>query len=153
MIQTEDSVRDLEAAVDDLETEIERCPDQEWHAVTSNGWTRAAIAMHCAMGNDVATAWIAYLISGREILDTPDFHDRMNGLVAERTREATKDEAIAALRRSTNRAAGYFRSLTDDELGQPARFGLAGREVTAGQFLPGLARHVRRHTEQFKAGL
>lgn len=153
MSQTEDSVRDLEFAVGDLEREIERCPDQEWNAVTSNGWTRAAIAMHCAMGNDVATAWIAYLISGREILDTPDFHDRMNGLVAERTREATKEEAIAALRRSTNRAAGYFRSLTEDELARQARFGVGERDVTAGQFLPGLGRHVRRHTEQLKEGL
>jgi hypothetical protein len=149
----DEAIRDLDAAVEELLGEIERCPDSDWHGVVPNGWTRAAIAMHCAMGNDVATAWIAYLVSGRDIVDTPDFHDRMNGLVAERTRMATKEEARALLRRSTDRAAGYFRSLNDEELDQRAHHGLAGRETTAGQFLPGLARHVRGHTEQFRAGL
>lgn len=153
MSRQEDAIRDLESAVEDLQAAIDSCPDAEWHAVVPNGWTRAAIAMHCAMGNDVATAWIAYLISGRDIVDTPEFHDRMNGLVAERTRLATKEETLAALRRSNDRAAGYFRSLTEEELDTRAHHGLAGREMTAAQFLPGLGRHIRQHTEQFKAGL
>ncbi len=109
--------------------------------------------MYAGMGNDVATAWIAYLISGRDILDTPDFHDRMNGRLADRTRSDTKQEVLETLERTTARATDYIASLTDEELDMPANFGIAERDTTARRFLPGLARHIRGHTEQFRAGL
>ncbi|HET7419873.1 MAG TPA: DinB family protein [Candidatus Dormibacteraeota bacterium] len=153
MSRQEEAAKALEAAVEDLRVEIERCPDSEWHAVVPNGWTRAAVAMHCAMGNDVGTAWIAYFVSGRDILDDAEFHNRMNGRVADRTGQATKKEALAALARTTERARRYLLSLSDEELDQPARHGIAEREMTAGQFLANMGRHVRGHTEQFKAGL
>jgi len=149
----DDAVQDLESAVADLRAEIDRCPDAEWHAVLPNGWTRAAVAMHCAMGNDVGTAWMAYLVSGRDILDTADFHDAMNGRVADRTRSATKEEALEALARTTDRATHYVRLFTDEELDRPANFGIAQRETTARRFVSNLGRHVREHTEQLKAGL
>jgi hypothetical protein len=149
----EDALQELRAAVADLRAEIERCPESEWLAVVPNGWTRAAVAMHAAMGNDVATAWIAYLISGRDILDTADFHDRMNGRLADRTRSVTRGEVLDTLERTTERATDYISSLTDDELDMPANFGIAQRDTTARRFLPGLARHIRGHTDQFKAGL
>jgi DinB superfamily len=153
MSRQEDAARALEAAVEDLRAAIEGCPDEEWHAVTANGWTRAAIAMHCAMGNDVGTAWIAFLVSGRDILDDPDFHDRMNARVADRTRLASKQEALEALARTSERARSYVLGLADEELDRPARHGIAQREMTAGQFLANFGRHVRGHTEQFRAGL
>jgi DinB family protein len=153
MSRQEDAARALEAAVEDLRAAIESCPDEAWHAVTANGWTRAAIAMHCAMGNDVGTAWIAYLVSGRDILDDGDFHDRMNGRVADRTAQATKKEALAALDRTRERARRYLLALSDEELDRPARHGILERELTAGQFIANMGRHVRGHTDQFKAGL
>lgn len=153
MSAKEEAVRELEAAVADLRTEVERCPDAEWHAVLPNGWTRAAVVMHCAMGNNVGTAWIAYLASGRDILDTPDFNDRMNARGAERNQSVTKDEALATLARTADRAARYIGSLTDEELDRPAHFGMASREASAARFVAGLGRHIRGHTEQFKAGL
>lgn len=153
MSRQEDAARALEAAIDDLAAEVRDCPDAAWHEVLPNGWTRAAVAMHCAMGNDVGTAWMAYFVSGRDIRDDSDFHDRMNGRVADRTQHATKEEALAALERSSERARRYVLSLGDDELDRPAHFGLAGREVTGAQFLATFGRHVRGHTEQFKAGL
>lgn len=109
--------------------------------------------MYAGMGNDVATAWIAYLISGRDILDTTDFHDRMNGRLADRRRSDTKQEVLETLERTTARATDYIASLTDEELDMPANFGIAERDTTARRFLPGLARHIRGHTEQFRAGL
>ena len=153
MSRQEDAAAALEAAIDDLVAEVRDCPDAAWHDVVANGWTRAAVAMHCAMGNDVGTAWIAYFVSGRDILDTAEFHDQMNGRVADRTRSATKDEALRALARSTERARSYVLALSDEELDRPARHGIAEREMTAGQFLANFGRHVRQHTEQFKTGL
>ena len=146
-------MRQLDSAIDDLAAAIESCPDEKWHDVVANGWTRAAVAMHCAMGNDVGTAWIAYFVCGRDILDTGDFHDQMNGRVADRTRQATKVEALEALARTTERARRYVLALTDDELDLPARHGIAQREMSAGQFLANFGRHVRTHTEQLKEGL
>ena len=149
----EDAARALEAAVADLRAAIEGCPDEEWHVVTANGWTRAAIAMHCAMGNDVGTAWMAFMVSGRDILDDSEFHDRMNARVADRTRLASKKEAFEALTRTSERARSFVLALTDEELERPARHGIAEREMTAGQFMANFGRHVRAHTEQFRAGL
>lgn len=153
MSRQEDAAQALEAAIHDLMAEVRGCPDAAWHDVLPNGWTRAAVAMHCAMGNDVGTAWLAYFVSGRDILDTSDFHDQMNGRVADRTLSATKDEALETLARTTARARSYVLALSDEELDRPARHGIAEREMTAGQFLGNFGRHVRAHTEQFKAGL
>ena len=153
MSRQEEGIADLERAVADLRLEVERCPDAEWLAVLPNGWTRAAMVMHCAAGNDTGTAWIAYLASGRDILDTPDFNDRMNARGAERNQSVTKDEALATLARTTERAARYIASLTDEELDRPANFGMANREASAARFLGGLARHIRGHTEQFRAAI
>lgn len=52
--------------------------------------------MHCAVGNNVGTGWIAFMVSGRDILDDADFHDRMNGRLADRTQAVTKDEVLGA---------------------------------------------------------
>jgi len=152
MSRQDDAIRELESSVDDLLAAIDSCPDSEWHAVVPNGWTRAAVAMHCATGNDTATGWLGYLISRREILDTPDFHDRVNGEAAERHRLASKKEVQSALKRSTARTTRYIRSLTDDEVDRPARHGLGGRDMTAASFLPTFSRHIRQHTEQFRSG-
>lgn len=153
MSAQEDAAHALEDAVAELRAAIERCPESEWHAVLPNGWTRAATAMHCAMGNDTGTAWIAYLVQGRDILDTPDFNDRMNARGAERNRLASKEEVLFALERSTERATRYIGSLTEEELERTANFAMANREASAARFLGGLGRHIRGHTEQFRAGL
>lgn len=63
----------------------------------------------------------------------------MNGRLAGRTQAATKDEVLA--------------SLTNDELDQPANFGISQRDLSARRFIGGLGRHIRGHGEQFKAGL
>ena len=153
MSRQDDAVRELELAVEDLLTEIDRCPDADWHAVVPNGWTRAAIAMHCATGNDTATGWLGYFLSRREILDTPEFHDRMNHEAAVRNELASKEEVRSALRRSTTRTTQYILALTDEEVDRSARHGLAGRDLSPATFLPTFSRHIRQHTEQFKEGL
>ena len=153
MSRQDDAIRELESAVQDLLAAIDACPDAEWHAVVPNGWTRAAVAMHCATGNDTATGWLGYFISRREILDTPDYHNRTNDEAAERHRLASKQDVASALKRSTGRTAQYIRTLTDEEVDRPARHGLGGREMTAATFLPTFSRHIRQHTEQFREGL
>lgn len=109
--------------------------------------------MHCAVGNNVGTGWIAFMVSGRDILDDADFHDRMNGRLADRTQAVTKDEVLAALERTTARATRYVASLTDAELDQTANFGISQRDLTARRFMGGLGRHIRGRVEQFKTGL
>lgn len=146
-------MRELDSAVKDLLAEIDTCPDADWHAVVSNGWTRAAVAMHCATGNDIATGWLGYFLSRREILDTTEFHNRMNQDAAARHELASKEEVRSALRRSTTRTTQYILSLTDEEVERTARHGLAGRDLSPATFLPTFSRHIRQHTEQFKEGL
>src|SRR4029077_17807299 len=94
-----------------------------------------------------------FMVSGRDILDDSEFHDRMNARVADRTRLASKKEAFEALTRTSERARSFVLALTDEELERPARHGIAEREMTAGQFMANFGRHVRAHTEQFRAGL
>ncbi len=149
MSRQESAVRELESAVADLLTAIEAISDGEWHGVApATGWTRGATVMHVAMGNDTAAAWTAFLISHREVLDTPEFHDSVNNEAADRYQHVSKAEAVATLQRSTERTAHFLRSLTDAEIDRPTRHGVAGRDLTAGHFLPNFARHVRLHTKQ-----
>jgi DinB superfamily len=149
MTRQEDAVREFEAAVGDLLTTVDSISDAEWHGVApATGWTRAATVMHVAMGNDTAAAWMAFLISHREILDTPEFHDRINNEAADRYQHVSKAEAMATLQRSAERTAHFLRSLTDDEIDRLTRHGVADRDLTAGQFMPNFARHVRLHTKQ-----
>jgi hypothetical protein len=153
MSRQEDAAQALEAAVKDLRAVIERCSDAEWHAAVPNGWTRAAVAMHCATGNDTGTGWMAYMVSGRDIPDDGDFHNRMNDRAAERNRLASKKEVLAALDRTTERARRFVLSLADEELDRSVQFGVIDQQRTAAQFLANMGRHVRGHTEQFKEGL
>ena len=146
MSKQEDAARDLEAAAAELANYIDECPDADWHAISaSEGWTRAAVAYHCAAGNDVALGWICQMLDRRRIYETGETHNAANAADAQRHELATKSEAVETLRRTTQRTSEFLRSLTDEELARSAFHGVADRETTVGQFIANFSRHMRSH--------
>src|SRR5581483_7943223 len=130
---------------------IRECPDEVWTARSPHdGRTVASLAYHCAAGSDVATGWICQVLVSRPILETADSHNAHNDAEAKRSAGVTKDEATAMLERTTARAAHFLRSLTDEELERHAPFGISGRDLTVGRFVPNFARHMRDHLEEMR---
>ena len=149
-----DAATDLEKASADVAQFIDACPDNVWHQrVDADGRTVAAIAYHCALGNDDALGWICQLMSRRPVYETGDAHDAFNIVEAVRTAGATKVEVSEALRRTTERTAAFLRELTDEELERGAMFGVADREMTVGQFIPSFGHHMRIHLESLNQAL
>jgi hypothetical protein len=143
---------DLEAAASELQRFIEACPDAAWHAATSaERWTRAALAFHCALGNDVALAWICEMLDWRPVGETPQTHDAANAADAQRHSNATKQEVLDELRRTTSRTSAFLRSLSDEELQRSSFHGLAGREMTVGRFIRNFGGHITAHLESLRA--
>ncbi len=154
MTQQETAARDLEAAAEQLAAFIRECPDGVWTKASPNdGRTVASIAYHCAAGNDVALGWICQVLAGRPVLETADGHNAHNAAEAQRSAGFTKAEVSAALARTTDRAAHFVRSLTDEELERHAVFGISGRELLVGRFVPNYGRHIRDHLEEMKQAL
>jgi hypothetical protein len=150
----DDAALDLEKASADVAQFIEACPDAVWHRrVDAEGRTVAAIAYHCALGNDVALGWICQLMARRPVYETGEAHDAFNVVEAVRTAGATKVEVSEALRRTTERTAAFLRTLTDEELERGAMFGVADRETTVGRFIPSFGRHMRVHLESLEQAL
>src|ERR1700724_1597315 len=130
MSKQEDAARDLEAAAAELANYIDECPDADWHAISaSEGWTRAAVAYHCAAGNDVALGWICQMLDRRRIYETGETHNAANAADAQRHELATKSEAVETLRRTTQRTSEFLRSLTDEEVARSAFHGVADRGI------------------------
>ena len=154
MSRQEDAARDLEAASAEVAQFIASCPDASWRkTVDAEGRTVAALAAHCAIGNDLALAWILQIMAGRPVLETGEMHDASNAVEGERFARAPKSGVEDALRRSTDRTARFLRSLTDDELDRMEMFGVAGREITVGRFIANFGRHMRGHLESMKTAL
>lgn len=149
-----DAATDLEEAAAAVSQFIETCPDAIWHGrVEADGRTLAAIAYHCALGNDVALGWICQLLVRRPVYETGEAHDAFNVVEAVRTAGSTKVEVSEALRRTTERTAAFLRTLTDEELERGAMFGVAGRETTVGRLIPSFGRHMRVHLESLQQAL
>jgi hypothetical protein len=149
-----DAATDLDEAAAAVARFIDGCPDAIWHQrVDAEGRTVAAIAYHCALGNDVALGWICQLLARRPVYETEEAHDAFNVVEAVRTAGATKVEVSEALRRTTERTVAFLRELTDDELERGAMFGVAGRDTTVGRFIPSFARHMRVHLESLEQAL
>jgi uncharacterized protein (TIGR03083 family) len=145
------AAEDLEAAAAELERFIETCADAEWYAPTvAEGWTRAAVAFHCALGNDVALAWICEMLDWRPVGETPQTHNAANAADAQRHSKATKQDVLNELRRSTARTAAFLRSLTDEELQRSSFHGLAAREMTVGRFIRNFGGHILAHLESLR---
>lgn len=154
MGRQDDAAKDLEEAAANVSQFIEACPDAVWHRrVDAEGRTVAAIAYHCALGNDVALGWICQMMARRPVYETGDAHDAFNVVEAVRTAGATKVEVSEALRRTTERTADFLRKLTDEELERGAMLGVAGRETTVGRFIPNFGRHMRVHLESLELAL
>jgi hypothetical protein len=152
MTRQETAAHDLEDAAAELAAFIRDCRDSVWTGPTSggDGRTVASLAYHCAAGNTVALGWICELISSRPVQETGEGHDELNAAEAARSRDMGKEEVVAALERSTARTAAFLRALTDEELDRGSLFGLAGREVSAAQFIGNFGRHIRRHLETMR---
>lgn len=154
MSRQEEAAANLEAASAELAEFIASCPDDVWRkTVERDGRTVAALAAHCAIGNDLALAWILQLMAGRPVLETPDMHDSRNAIEGERFARAPKAGIADALQRSTERTARFIRSLTDDELDRMEMLGVAGREVTVGRFVANFGRHIHGHLESMRTAL
>lgn len=154
MTQQETAARDVEAAAADLESFIRECPDAVWTKASPNdGRTVASIAYHCAAGNDVALGWICQVLAGRAVLETADSHNAYNAAEAQRSAGLTKEEVSEALARTTERVAHFMRSLTDEELERHALFGISGRDLLVGRFVPNYGRHIRDHLDEMKQTL
>lgn len=151
MSKQEEVAHELEAATAEVIGFVEACPDSVWHRVARHdGRTVAAIAYHCAGGNDVALGWVCQMLAERPVRETPATHEAANDLETKRNANRIRPEAIDALRRTTERTARYLRSLTNEELERKAMHGLAGREMSVGQFLGNFSRHMRDHLESMK---
>jgi hypothetical protein len=150
-----EAAKDLEEAAVEVSRFIDNCPDAAWHGrvVEAEGKTVAAIAYHCALGNDVALGWICQMLARRPVQETGETHDAFNIVEAVRTAGATKVEVSEALRRTTERTANFLRQLTDEELERGAMLGVAGREMTVGRFIPSFGRHMRVHLESLEQAL
>ncbi len=146
MSNQEQAARQLEAVAAEPTNYIQQCPDADWDAVSATeGWTRAAVAYHCAVGNDVALGWICQMLDRRRIYETGETHNAANAADAQRHGLATKAEAVQTLRRTTLRTSEFLRSLTDEELERSAFHGVANRELSVGQFIVNFSRHMRGH--------
>ena len=146
------AAQELERASEEVIEFIRSCPEEAWQRKSEGeGWTIAAIATHCALGNDVALGWICQMLAGRAVLETPDTHNAANAADAGHYAGKSKDEAIATMRRTSARSAAFLRALTDEELERGAHHGLLGREVTVGRFLPNFSGHMRGHLDSARA--
>ena len=153
MSRQEDVAAELEEVSGQIARFIEDCPDQAWHQPSKEeGWTLAAVAYHCAQGNDLALGWICQMLTLRPVYETPKTHDALNALEATRHAQASKAEVAAALRRSTERTARFLRALTDEEISRAAMHGVAEREMTVGQFMGAFVRHMRGHLASLNEG-
>jgi len=154
MTQQETAAGELEAAARELEDFIRECPDEAWTKASPNdGRTVGSIAYHCAAGNDVALGWICQVLARRPVLETADSHNAHNAAEAQRSAGVSKDEVSTALARTTERAAHFVRSMTDEELERQALFGISGRDLVIGRFVPNYGRHIRDHLEEMKQTL
>jgi hypothetical protein len=152
MSKQEDTAGDLEKASAEIVRFVEGCPDSVWHSVSrQDGRAVAAIAYHCAAGNDVALGWVCQMLMTRPIRETPESHDAANDAEGLHNSNRTKRDVADALQRTTERTAHFLRSLTDEELERKAMHGLAGREVSVGQFIGNFSRHMRDHLESLNA--
>jgi uncharacterized damage-inducible protein DinB len=146
MSRQDDAARELEELSLELTAVIAGCSDTAWRRVSgAEGWTVAALAYHCALGNDVATGWICQMLARRPVYETSDSHDVANAADAMRYEQATKAEATDALRRTTARTAHFLRSLSDEELDRSSFHGVAAREMSVAQFIGNFGRHIRLH--------
>jgi hypothetical protein len=151
MRKQEQVAEDLEQAATEVARFIEDCPESAWRRVyETDGRTVASLAHHCALGNDLAMGWVCQMLTGRPIYETEGTHDALNIVEGERSAELSKDDVTEALQRSTRRTVHFLRSLTDEELARTALHGVAGREMSVGQFIPAFARHMRGHLENLK---
>jgi hypothetical protein len=151
MTKQETVAHELELAAADVAAFIAECPDTIWEQVApSDGRTIASLAYHCAAGNDLALGWVCELLSYRPVHETAESHNGHNDDEAVRTAGTTKAEVSAMLTRTTERAGHFLRSLTDEELERRAVHGIAGREMSVGQFIPNFGRHMRGHLEAMR---
>ena len=154
MSRQEDAARALEEAAADAVRIVEAYPDAKWHSVVaSEDKTAAAVASHCALGNDVSLGWMCQLLAGRPIYETADTHDASNQAEAVRAAHTSKAEVISALQRTTRRNATFLRALTDEELERSATFGVSGKELSIGRFISNSGRHIRAHMESLRPAL
>jgi uncharacterized damage-inducible protein DinB len=153
MSRQEDVAAELEQVSEEIARFIDECPDETWRSVSrEEGWTLAAVAYHCAQGNDLALGWICQMLTLRPVYETPETHDALNAVEAKRHADASKAEVAETLRRSTARTARFFRALTDEELSRSAMHGVAEREMTVGQFMGAFVRHMQGHLASLKEG-
>lgn len=151
MTKQEQVAAELEQAAVEVADFIEDCPDSTWHRVSQqDGRTVAALAYHCASGNDVALGWVCQMLAARPVYETPETHDAANDSEAERKSGVTKKDVSEALHRTTERTAHFLRSLTDEELERVAMLGVAGRQMSVGQFISNFSRHMRGHLDSMK---
>lgn len=133
MASGEEAAQDLEQAARELRRFVEEYPEESWHRVTgAEGWSAAALAYHCALGNDVALGWICQMLVGWPVTETSETHNAFNASDAALYAGLTRAEVAEALRRTTERTAHFLRSLTEAELERSAHHGLAGRPMTVG---------------------
>ncbi len=152
MTTTQETVaHELEVAAADVAAFIEECPDALWTSVApADGRTIASLAYHCAAGNDLALGWVCEILSFRPVHETAESHNGHNDDEAVRSAGVAKSEVTAMLARTTERAARFLRSLTDEELERRAVHGIAGRELSVGQFIPNFGRHMRGHLDAMR---
>jgi hypothetical protein len=151
MRKQDEVAEQLEQVAAEVEHFIERSPESAWHRVSAHdGRTVGALAYHCALGNDLALGWVCQMLVSRPVYETADTHDALNVIEAKRGSELTKSEVAEELRRTTERTARFLRSLTDEELERSAMHGVAGRELSVGQFMGNFSRHMRDHLETLK---
>jgi hypothetical protein len=151
MRRQEEVAAELEQASAEIASFVEDCPDSAWNRISStDARSVAALAYHCAQGNDLALGWVCQMLVSRPVYETAATHDALNVVEAQRSSGLTKSQVAEALRRTTQRTAHFLRALTDEELERSAMLGVAGREMTVGQFIGAFGRHMRGHLESLR---
>jgi hypothetical protein len=142
--------RQFEQAVAEFGKAVEECSDAQWAAVcNAEGWTVAQTAQHVS-GQFVNE--MMFITAGAEGKPLPgitmDQLNNMNDTRAAENSSVTKADVLKELRVGAASAAGYIRSLSDEQLDRTGTLLMAGgATVSTQQLIEGgvLIAHVTEH--------
>jgi hypothetical protein len=153
--RTEALATQLDKAVAEFTSTIERCTDEQWAAIcNAEGWTVGQLAQHVSGQFPLEMTFITAAAEGKQMPSlTLDQLNEKNDGRADRNRSVTKAEVLTELRANAASTAAYIRALADEQLDRTGPLSLAdGAQLTTEQYIlgPVLIAHVTEHLESIR---
>ncbi len=132
---------------------VSSCSGADWTAIVEpEGWTVGVVAHHIAEGHMKALRWMETILSGQDVVDTPEAHHAEDAAHAEAYADVTRADTLAHLHTTIAGVVAFIRALDDDALERSGAFGPdGGARRTVAELC--VTTHVERHLAQMRAAV